>query len=316
MSCAQANGSVVTQCPTANLVGCCAVTSSGISVQECFYFGTASADQSSCSASSGTWTNGSSGLGDAGSSSSSGSSSGSSSSSSSGASSSSSSGAGSSSSSGAGCVTGDLGCACYPNSTCNATLACLNGTCVGGTCSASASGPVCCPAGYCTLGSAQGYVFAYSDAASGGSSTASLKSDGSVCVTGKAVGSICADQTCFSTHYGAGMGINVNQAMGTSTPAQNFSPAGSAGVTYALDVFQPNMRLIVGDSTTDYCVVLTSASGMVPWANFNSTCWMPSTGTSLSGPPARFTSVRFQLPADDVSGTTTSFNFCVDKLSF
>ena len=112
------------------------------------------------------------------------------------------------------------------------------------------------------------------------------------------------------------MGINVNQAMGASTSAQNYAAAGSVGITYALDAFEPNMRLIVGDSTTDYCVVLTSAAGMVPWTNFNSTCWMPSTGTSLSGPPASFTSVRFQVPADDTNGTTMPFDFCVDRLNF
>jgi hypothetical protein len=43
---------------------------------------------------------------------------------------------------------------------------------------------------------------------------------------------------------------------------------------------------------------------------------MPGTGISLSGPPASFTSVRFQLVADDLNGTTASFNFCVDQLSF
>ena len=112
------------------------------------------------------------------------------------------------------------------------------------------------------------------------------------------------------------MGINLNQAMGTGTTAGNFAAVGSAGVTYALNNAPANLRLIVGDSTTDYCVVVSALSGMVPWSEFNTACYSPGTGTSLSGPPASFTSVRFQVPPDDTNGTTTSFDFCVQKLSF
>jgi hypothetical protein len=294
--CSSQGGSVVSSCPTDNLVGCCAVTASGVTAQACYYFGTASADQMACTTAGGTWTDGSGAL-----------------TSPNGGSS----GAGTSSSGGS-CTAGDLGCACYPNNTCNGSLTCTSGVCTNGTaptCSAASGGPVCCPQGYCTLGTAHGYAFAYSDMNDGGSSSASLASDGTLCVHGTSVGAVCSDQTCFSSYWGAGMGVNVNQASGTSSPVANYPAAGSTGVTYALDSLPPNTRLVVGDSTTDYCVTLNAASGSIPWTNFNSACWDGS-GTSLSGPPASFTSVRFQVASDDVNGGFSDFNFCVDRLGF
>ncbi len=54
-------GSIVSSCPTANLVGCCSYTTGGISTEECFYGGGegGTTDPSiymmSCSSQSGTW---------------------------------------------------------------------------------------------------------------------------------------------------------------------------------------------------------------------------------------------------------------------
>jgi hypothetical protein len=215
---------------------------------------------------------------------------------------------------------GEEGCACYPNDTCNADLACSNGTCTSmstPTCTPVAGGPVCCPQGYCTLGAAHGYAFAYSDQNDGGLSTASLSSDGTLCATGSAYGTVCgADQTCYSTYWGSGLGVNVNQAKGMGSAVGNYAAAGSAGVTYALTALPPNVRLVVGDSKTDYCAVLTAPSGTIPWTSFNSACWSPGTGTSLGGPPGKFTSVRFQVAADDTSGGSIDFDFCLTQLHF
>jgi hypothetical protein len=212
-----------------------------------------------------------------------------------------------------------MGCACYPNGTCNATFTCAGGTCLA-NCATDGGGPMCCPGGYCTINTAHGYVFPYSDSTSGGTSSAILASDGTPCVSVMSVGAVCSDQTCFSTHWGAGIGVNLNQAMASSAmsagPAGNYAASGSSGVTYAINLFAPNMRLIVGDSTTDYCVVLTGPSGTVPWSNFNSMCWDPANGTTLSGPPSSFTSVRFQVPADDTNGGTRSLIYCIDQLHF
>ncbi len=181
------------------------------------------------------------------------------------------------------------------------------------SCTTSSGGGVCCPEGYCTLGSAHGYFFSYSDANDGGSSTATLPRSDTMCVTGTAAGTVCSAQSCYSSHWGAGIGVNLNQPKGQNTTPANFASAGSSGVTYALDAFGGQMRLVVGDSKTDYCYNLTSPSGTIPWSSFNSACW--GSGTPLSGPPASFTSVRFQVVADTSYGDDTSFDFCVTKLS-
>jgi hypothetical protein len=54
-ACTSGGGSVVTSCPSANKIGCCTVSMGGISVDECYYFGTASTDQQACTMSGGTW---------------------------------------------------------------------------------------------------------------------------------------------------------------------------------------------------------------------------------------------------------------------
>lgn len=288
--CSSNGGTIVDSCPTNGLVGCCALSQSGVSYQSCYYFGTASADKMACS---GTWTDGSAGLGNSGGGGT----------------------TGSSSSTGP-CTTGDAGCACYPNKTCNGTLTCTSGICAYGTAppTCGTGNGLCCPANYCTIGAAQGYQFAYSDYDDGGGSSASLASTGRMCVIGTAAGAACDTQSCFSTHWGGGLGINLNQAQTDGASPMNFTGAGSTGVTYAIDNYIQGMRIVVGDSKTDYCVNLSSGSGTIPWHSFNSACWNGS-GTSLSGPPASFTSIRFQVAAEAVYDFDISFNFCVTQLS-
>jgi len=134
-------------------------------------------------------------------------------------------------------------------------------------------------------------------------------------VTGNAGGIVCdpTSASCYSSHWGAGIGVNLNQANGTGTTPASFSAASSTGVTYALDSLPGTMRMVVGDSKTDYCVALQSRSGTIPWRSFNSACW-GTTGVALAGPPASFTSVRFQVVADTSYGISTDFNFCITQL--
>jgi hypothetical protein len=54
-ACTMGMGSVVTSCPSAGRIGCCSVTMSGMSVDECYYFGDASTDSQACTMSGGTW---------------------------------------------------------------------------------------------------------------------------------------------------------------------------------------------------------------------------------------------------------------------
>jgi hypothetical protein len=53
--CTNEQGSVVSGCPTANLVGCCCMCATGFIVNQCHYFGTAASDQMWCSSVGGTW---------------------------------------------------------------------------------------------------------------------------------------------------------------------------------------------------------------------------------------------------------------------
>ncbi|HEX7597599.1 MAG TPA: hypothetical protein VF518_05255 [Polyangia bacterium] len=294
--CSNQGGSIVNSCPRDGLVGCCALSQRGMSFQQCYYFGTASTDKMACT---GTWTDGSAALGN------------------SGGGGTTTSGKTSTTTSTTGpCVTGDAGCSCYPNKTCNGTLSCVSGICAYATTTPTcgAGNGLCCPANYCTTGAAKAYQFAYSDRTDGGESSAMLGTSSRLCVSGTAMGASCDTQSCFSTHWGGGLGVNLNQAQTDGATAMNFTAAGSAGVTYSLDNFVQGMRIVVGDSKTDYCVNLVSGSGTIPWRSFNSACWN-GTGVSLSGPPANFTSIRFQVASDAVYDINIDFNFCVTQLS-
>jgi hypothetical protein len=57
--CSAINGTVVSSCPTAGLVGCCKTTASGYTSEQCYYADDsgvpASSDQQSCTTGNGTW---------------------------------------------------------------------------------------------------------------------------------------------------------------------------------------------------------------------------------------------------------------------
>jgi hypothetical protein len=151
-----------------------------------------------------------------------------------------------------------------------------------------------------------GYPYAYDD---GMGSTACLDS-AALCTTGTT-----AVTNASGSIWGAGLGIQLNQAMatGTASPAVGTYAATGTGITYALsDLPSQGMRMVIDDGGTDYCAPLGAASGTVDWASFNTKCWDDS-GTSLSGPPATATHIQFQVTAD---ASATPFNFCVTSVAF
>jgi hypothetical protein len=164
-----------------------------------------------------------------------------------------------------------------------------------------------------------GYAYSYNDSQNdaGGTSTACL-SPTALCTTGTTDIS-----NTTGSHYGAGIGFNLNQAQSTSCasmPINPFTvPAGSVGISYSLSNLPPGgMRLAIGNyvsatSGTDYCTTLTAASGVVPWAAFNSQCWVNTAGDFLTGPPTAPIHIEFQLPSGATAGT---FDFCVDSVGF
>jgi len=167
-----------------------------------------------------------------------------------------------------------------------------------------------------------GYAYFYNDSMNGvgGTSTSCIEST-ALCTTGTTDIS-----NTTGSFYGAGIGFNLNQAQATSctsTPIDPFTvPSTSLGISYTLSNLPAGgARLIIGNATTeadggasgtDYCAPLPAASGMIPWAKFNSECWTDQ-GTFLTGPPTAPIHVNIGLP----SGTAmNSFDFCVTALSF
>jgi hypothetical protein len=174
-----------------------------------------------------------------------------------------------------------------------------------------ASGAVVLTASYLpkTVIADGGYAFAYSD----GVSTACLDA-AALCATGT------TGVNPPTTVYGSGIGFNLNQAMATGTVSPPISPftATGLGLSYKLSSLPAQGVRIAIDGpeiagvATDYCAVLSTTSGTVAWAKFNSKCWDDS-GVFLTGPPTNATHIEFQVPA---VATATPFNFCVDSVAF
>jgi hypothetical protein len=144
-----------------------------------------------------------------------------------------------------------------------------------------------------------GYAFVYVDP----SSTSNL-----ACLNGS---SFCAAGSVAATGYGAGVGVNLNQAPNTTAPLAYAVPAGKLGVSYALTNLPPKTVLIVDNGGVAYQATLTTASAMVPWASF--AIQTPDAGPpTLSGPP-NATHLQFQV---GVATGGANFNFCVTALGF
>jgi hypothetical protein len=118
------------------------------------------------------------------------------------------------------------------------------------------------------------------------------------------------------TIWGAGLGFNLNQTMGTATnsnPTINTLAATGTGIAYSLsNLPAQGMRIQIDNGGTTYCTPISAASGNVNWAAFNTKCW-DNSGSFLTGAPTTATHVEFQVTAD---AATTPFNFCVLSVGF
>jgi hypothetical protein len=152
-----------------------------------------------------------------------------------------------------------------------------------------------------------GYAYAYNDMKG---STACLDST-ALCGTGTT-----AVADAAGTIWGAGIGINLNQAQWTAanpTPAVNNYAATGTGITYALSNLPPQgARIIIDNGGANYCAPVAAASGTVNWASFNTKCW-DNSGTFLTAAPATATHIQFQVTAD---AATTAFSLCVTQVAF
>ena len=131
--------------------------------------------------------------------------------------------------------------------------------------SSSSGGPLSCPMQYCNLGDG-GYAFAYSDSQNvapqnPGPSTATLGTTG-LCISGS-VGQIT--NMDYTDDWGCGIGINLNQAMGTNTPKNTYVPTGT-GVTVDTSAVPSctTARVILDQNGTGYCAPLTPGVETLP----------------------------------------------------
>jgi hypothetical protein len=113
--------------------------------------------------------------------------------------------------------------------------------------------------------------------------------------------------------WGAGVGFHLNQANSLSAPLGSYSASSTTGLTYQVSAMPAQgLRLQIDQGGVEYCHDVSSASGTVPWTDFNAKCWDDS-GTFLSGGPDDTTQIAFIVPAGPVSA---SFNLCVVKVAF
>jgi hypothetical protein len=153
-----------------------------------------------------------------------------------------------------------------------------------------------------------GYAYAYSDAAKGGMSSACVDTL-ALCGAGM-TGAMSTDT------WGAGIGVNLNQAMSTSaaSPPIGMMAVTGSGISYTLsNLPSQGARIIIDNAGMDYCAPLSAASGTVKWADFNLTCWAPTPSGDLSGAPTTATHLNFQV---DAATAAAPFDFCVTAASF
>jgi hypothetical protein len=171
-------------------------------------------------------------------------------------------------------------------------------------------GALSAPGGYYTGIADGGLIYSYAD---GNGSTACVDAN-NVCVMGTT-----AAGNGTGNIWGGGIGIHLNQADSTTAPDNEYLvPSTSTGIYYSVSNVPATqgLRIVTDDATTntEYCAVVSAASGSVPWTSFNSTCWQPSTGTYLKGPPTYSRYIQFQAPA--VYAIPGTFNFCVTSVYY
>jgi hypothetical protein len=144
-----------------------------------------------------------------------------------------------------------------------------------------AGGALTVTAGYATNGTFKGYGYTFTGPATGSTATvapAKFTTETSLCASGM----IGPDTTYASV---VGMGMNVNQEVGTTAaepPAMTVATAGTGltinvgsvtGLTLSPGVGS-QLRAQVKTATGDFCAPLPAMGPQtIPWAMFNSKCW-------------------------------------------
>ncbi len=193
-----------------------------------------------------------------------------------------------------------------------------------GTSSSGSGTPLSCPTGFCAGVGDGGYAFAYADGegtAPTGTSMATLAADNTLCISGNTMALPASPTPAqYTADWGCGIGVNLNQAMGTGdggTPVNAYTLTGT-GVTVTVSnipscISSSDIRVVLDQNgaTPDYCATLTNGVE-IPWAMFNTECWMPASGVALTGPPmSQALKVQFVTTMTECQFTS----FCIDSIA-
>lgn len=127
------------------------------------------------------------------------------------------------------------------------------------------------------------------------------------CFTAKqlcASGTVGADITGSST---AQLGFNINQAATGGVAGAIATTGTGLSLTLSGNVTGLRAQIQTADMKTRWCANLTGPTTTIPWAMFNTACYMPSAGTYYA-PGTPIAQVGVVVPS---AGTPTPFNFCI-----
>ncbi len=118
--------------------------------------------------------------------------------------------------------------------------------------------------------------------------------------------------------HGAMIGWNINQTTEDGAPALATNPT-LDGIAYKItNNGNAQIRLAIQgpngatDENDRWCADIgTGGEGFVPWAGFNTQCWVGGTGAEYAMQP--ISQVIIQVPSQNAGATT--YNFCVENLA-
>jgi hypothetical protein len=175
--------------------------------------------------------------------------------------------------------------------------------------------------GYHSNGTLKGYFWTAADSKAPGTGTSAiLPADFStmskICVNGTAA-KVPSD-TAYSTHWGALVGWNINQAdMGATAGAE--APVGTAPFTGTLTLGISGakvpeglrVKVAVGSPAVDYCFDLKAGTNTIMPSDLKKECWIKTGAMAYAGQPVA--AIAVQVTTNTTS--PTPFDFCVTEMS-
>ena len=161
----------------------------------------------------------------------------------------------------------------------------------------------------------QGYFFTYSDMGGSMVMPADFAMAGSeICASGTAAMVPEVDgEPDYAGTYGAGLGFNLNQDTGSSTPnTWDAAAMGIGGISFTLDPFPTGatMRVIFQSGGTDSCIQFTTGGAQTHmFADAQTECYS-NTGTAPN--PSTMEQIKWQVVTDETMAYP--FDFCLTNI--